>query len=800
MQIYKKLLSRCLRTLHTFAFDFKNSKMRILSFLLLFVLTISSCKSPESKTFKIGKDSFLLNGKPYVIRSGEMHFMRIPEAYWEHRLKMAKAMGLNTVCAYMFWNAHEEKPGEFDFTGRRDVAKFCRLAQQEGLYVILRPGPYSCAEWEFGGFPWWLLKKEDIQVRTRDPYYMDRAKKYLFEVGKQLAPLQITKGGPILMVQVENEYGSYGSDTLYVAEIRDALLQAGFEVPLFACDGPSQMKNDKLTGLFSVVNFGGNPEPAFAALRKLQKTGPLMCGEYYPGWFDSWGKPHHTGNTEKITEELKWMLDHKASFSIYMAHGGTSFGLWSGANCPPFLPQCSSYDYDAPISEAGWETEKFDAIRDLFSNYLQEGEAIPEIPARNSVITIPEFELKEVAPVFDNLPEGVKDESPKNMEMYDQGYGCINYSTILKPSTETLELHIDEVHDFAVVLLDGEKTGVIDRRRTNNIVELPPHSQEARLDIFVEAMGRVNYGGYIHDRKGITHKVEILKNGTPAGELKNWTIYNIPLSSDKAPENLTFSENIKNDGLPAFYKGYFSLEETGDCFLDVSKWGKGVVWINGYGLGRFWNIGPTQTMYLPGPWLKKGENEIIILDITGPEKPVIRGLAEPVLNVLHVPKVVKHKKAGQKIDLSVVKPVYEGSFGAGKEWQKVNFPEKSGRFLCLEALDSQKDDPFTTIAELYLLNDKGKRLSRKKWKVIFADSEEIESDDGNANNVFDMQPTTFWHTEWMNQLPPHPHYLVIDIGDIQTVYGMEYLPRQDSPNGRLKNVRIYIEKTLFKGI
>ncbi len=387
----------------------------------LIVIAFSSCNSPKNETFEIGKESFLLNGKPYVIRSGEMHFMRIPEAYWEHRLKMAKAMGLNTVCAYMFWNAHEENPGDFDFTGRRDVAKFCRLAQKEGLYVILRPGPYSCAEWEFGGFPWWLLKKKDIQVRTRDPYFMEHARKYLMEVGRQLAPLQITKGGPILMVQVENEYGSYGSDTVYMGEIRDALVQAGFEVPLFACDGPSQMKNDKRSDIFSVVNFGGNPEPAFAALRKLQKTGPLMCGEYYPGWFDSWGKPHHTGNTEKITEELKWMLDHDASFSIYMAHGGTSFGLWSGANCPPFSPQCSSYDYDAPISEAGWETEKFDAIRDLFSDYLQEGESLPGIPAKNPVISIPAFELTETAPVFDNMPKGIKDEFPKNMELYDEG-------------------------------------------------------------------------------------------------------------------------------------------------------------------------------------------------------------------------------------------------------------------------------------------------------------------------------------------------------------------------------------------
>lgn len=768
--------------------------------IILIVFSVFSCNSPRHETFQIGEESFLLNGKPYVIRSGEMHFIRIPEAYWKHRLKMAKAMGLNTVCAYMFWNAHEENPGEFVFSGRRDVAKFCRLAQKEGLYVILRPGPYSCAEWEFGGFPWWMLKKEDVKVRSRDAYFMEKSRKYLTEVGKQLAPLQITKGGPIIMVQVENEYGSYGSDTLYIGEIRDALLQAGFEVPLFTCDGPSQMKNDKRSDIFSVVNFGGNPEPAFAALRKLQKTGPLMCGEYYPGWFDSWGKPHHTGNTKKITEELKWMLDHDASFSIYMAHGGTSFGLWSGANCPPFLPQTSSYDYDAPISEAGWETDKFDAIRDLLSGYLQEGETLPDIPAKNPVISIPAFELDEIAPVFDNLPKAINDRSPKNMELYNEGYGCINYRTKLKPSTESLDLHIDEVHDFAVILLDEKKIGTIDRRKTNNIVQIPPHQDESQLDIFIEAMGRVNYGGYILDRKGITNKVELFKNGVSVEELKNWSVFPLPLSSDAAPEELSFTKDGKANGLPAFYKGTFNLAETGDCFLDVSTWGKGLVWVNSYGLGRFWNIGPTQTMYLPGPWLKRGDNEIIILDITGPEKQIVKGLTKPVLDELHVPQVLKHRKPAQKLDLTNENPVFEGAIKSGKDWKKIEFPKKTGRYFCIEALSSQKGDPFTTIAELYLLDDKGNRLSRKKWKVVYADSEEIGGDDGNANNVFDLQPTTFWHTEWMNDSPAHPHILVIDIGENQEVSGLEYLPRQDSPNGRVKDIKIYLRKTPFKGL
>lgn len=776
----------------------RKSTVLFAGFLLSFL--VLSCQSQQKKgTFTIGEESFLLNGKPYVIRSGEMHFMRIPEAYWEHRLKMAKAMGLNTVCAYMFWNAHEEKPDEFNFSGRRDVAKFCRLAQKEGLYVILRPGPYSCAEWEFGGFPWWLLKKKDLELRTQDPYYMERAKKYLLEVGKQLAPLQITKGGPILMVQVENEYGSYGNDTVYMGRIRDILKEAGFEVPLFACDGPSQMVRDKRSDLFSVVNFGGNPEGAFKALRKLQPSGPLMCGEYYPGWFDSWGKPHHTGQTAPILGNLKWMLDHKASFSIYMAHGGTSYGLWSGANCPPFSPQTSSYDYDAPISEAGWETEKFDGIRNLFSKYLQEGETLPEIPAKNPVITIPEFSVTQMAPVFENLSEGIPAETPKNMEEYNEGYGFIVYRTVLPPASGVRKIHVDEVHDYAVILLDGKRIATIDRRKTNNIFEVPAHDKDVQLDIFVEAMGRVNYGGYIHDRKGITRKVEYINETGDTEEITGWTVFPGPLHSDKAPEGLNFGKVRKTDK-PAFYRAVFTLDKTGDVFLDMRHWGKGLVWVNGHGLGRFWNIGPTQTMYLPGPWLKKGENEVIILDVNGPEKPELQGLEKPILNELHVPGVVRHRKAGQNPDLSSLRPVAKGTFPAGKSWQTVRFKPVTGRYFALETLSSQRGDPFTTVAEIYLLDPFGKKISRKQWKVLYADSEELGSDDGNAANVFDLQFTSFWHTRWRSAQPGHPHLLILDLGKEAKIAGMMYLPRQDSPNGRIRDYEIYVSRKPFKGV
>ena len=753
-------------------------------------------------TFEIGAEEFLLDGRPFVIRCGEIHFPRVPRAYWTHRLRMCRALGLNTVCVYLFWNFHEWEEGTFDWSGPADAAEFCRLAQAEGLWVLLRPGPYSCAEWEMGGLPWWLVRREGLRVRSADPAFLAPATRYLREVGRVLAPLQITRGGPLLMVQVENEYGSFGDDAAYLGALRQALLEGGFDVPLFACNPPGVLANGHRDDLFQVVNFGpGACEEAFRALRRHQKTGPLMNGEYYPAWFDMWGRRHRTGPLAPILADLEYMLTRRHSFSIYMAHGGTSFGLWAGAD-RPFSPDTSSYDYDAPISEAGWATPKFTAIRELFARHLPPGETLPPVPAANPVVTVAPFTLTERAALFENLPIPSKTaaDAPAPMEFHGQSRGCTLYRSCL-PAGPAGTLTARAAHDFAWVFIDGKLAGTMDRRRRRFDVPLGEREGETRLDILVEAMGRVNFGPEVFDRKGLFAPVGLTANDGTRQEVRSWEVFALELDAAQLA-GLRYAPCAEGDNAPAFWRGSFALAAAGDTFLDVRSWGKGVAWVNGHCLGRFWNIGPTQTMYVPGPFTRAGRNEVVMLDLLAPRAPLLAGMAEPILDELH-PELDFSRKAwaGGTFDPGATAPVCTGTFSANLCWQEARFERPArGRYLCLEAVGSVDECPGAAVSGLEARDATGEILSKAAWKIFWASSEETNYLRGDAENILDGQPATYWHTDSAGATPlPFPHQIVVDLGEAYTLGGIRYLPRPGGPqeSGRIKEYRIYLDERAF---
>ena len=750
-------------------------------------------------TFTTGNKTFLLNGKPFVVKAAEVHYPRIPRPYWEHRIQMCKALGMNTVCIYVFWNIHEQKEGQFDFTGNNDVAEFCRIAQKNGMYVIVRPGPYVCAEWEMGGLPWWLLKKKDIKLRERDPYFMERVKIFEQKVGEQLAPLTIQNGGPIIMIQVENEYGSYGEDKPYVSEIRDCLRSIyGKELSLFQCDWSSNFEKNGLDDLTWTMNFGtgANINDQFRRLGELRPNAPQMCSEFWSGWFDKWGARHETRPAKDMVEGMDEMLSKGISFSLYMTHGGTSFGHWAGANSPGFAPDVTSYDYDAPINEYGLATPKFWELRKMMEKY-NDGKKMPAVPkAPMPIITIPKFELKTFAELL--LAPGKEDRGAlKTFEEMDMGWGMMLYSTTL-PDIPVQSVLTAEMHDFAQVFIDGQYIGKVDRVKNEKSLTLPPVKKGQKLLILVEGMGRINFGRAIKDFKGIVGDVTIsaeVDNNEVTWKPREWWQCATDDSYETAVNTLRLTANSNINKATeyskrGYYRGYFNLKKVGDTFLNFETWGKGQVWVNGHAMGRIWSIGPQQTLYVPGCWLKKGKNEIIVLDIVGPKEAVVWGQAEPELNKLQLEKSNKHNNIGDKPDLNSATPVAAGAFKAGNGWQTIQFGKAvKGRYLAIECLSTQKDNDRVAIAELYLQGLDGKRISREPWKTKYANSED-EGGNHLGDKVFDLQESTYWQTE---KGASAPHLLVIDLGSEQTVRGLEYLPRaeQGAP-GSVKNFKIYL--------
>jgi beta-galactosidase len=606
-------------------------KLKQALFTALALLSFSLSYGQTAKhTFALADSTFMLDGKPFLMISGEMHYPRVPREAWRSRMKMAKAMGLNTIGTYVFWNLHEPQKGKFDFTGNNDVAEFVKIAQQEGLWVILRPSPYVCAEWEFGGYPYWLQNEKGLVVRSKEEQYLKEYESYIKEVGKRLAPLQVNHGGNILMVQIENEYGSYGSDKEYLGINQKLFKEAGFDGLLYTCDPANDVANGHLPGLLPAVNGLDNP-PKVKQLVKdnYNGKGPFYIAEWYPAWFDWWGTPHHTVPAENYAPKLDAVLAAGISINMYMFHGGTTRGFMNGANLndkKPFEPQISSYDYDAPLDEAGNATPKFMKFREVIQKHLPAGVTLPPVPAAKPVIAIPNISLTQSIALKAMLPKAVSNASPLTFEDLNQDYGFVWYRTTMQGGKAGL-LKIKDVRDYAIVMVNGKHAGTLDRRLNQDSLQLTLPAGQVTLDILVENMGRINFGKYLlQNKKGITEKVLF------AGEeVKNWQMYGLPFSTVKG---LSYKSTGDDADGPVVKKGTFSLQKTGDSYLDMSKWGKGVVWINGNNLGRYWGIGPQQTLYVPAEWLKKGMNQIVVLELLKPDVNEVSAIDKPILNTV----------------------------------------------------------------------------------------------------------------------------------------------------------------------
>ena len=558
---------------------------------------------------------------------------------------------------------------------------------------------------------------------------------------------------------------------------------------LFQCDWSSNFTKNGLDDLVWTMNFGtgANIDQQFKRLGELRPDAPKMCSEFWSGWFDKWGARHETRPAKDMVAGIDEMLSKGISFSLYMTHGGTSFGHWAGANSPGFAPDVTSYDYDAPINEYRQATPKFYELRKTMEKY-NGGKKLPDVPkAAAPLVSFPKVTFNARIPLRQFITRTVTSHDTKTFEDMDMGWGSAFYSTTLPAISQSSLLTISDAHDYAQVFVNSKFVGKIDRVKNEKSVTLPPVAKGAKLDILVEAMGRINFGRAIKDYKGITGDVTIT---TTDGQhdltynLKNWKISLIPdnadtlaLQASKPYVDLRTHLDVRDgEKQPGVFVGTFTVNKVGDTFIDMENFGKGQVFVNGHALGRFWRIGPQQTLYCPGCWLKKGKNEIMVLDVIGTANPTLWGQDRPELDKLQLEKSNLHNNIGDKPDLNSRTPAYSGTMKPGNGWQTIRFSQpQQGRYLAILVESNQSGKDQSAIAELYLQDAQGKRISREAWTTKYADSEEATGNH-TGDKAFDLQESTYWQTVTGTDMP---HLLVIDLGSVQTVSALEYLPRAE---------------------
>ncbi|SDM57841.1 glycoside hydrolase family 35 protein [Sediminibacillus halophilus] len=566
---------------------------------------------------------FYLHDEPFQILSGAMHYFRTVPEHWEDRLQKLKALGLNTVETYVPWNLHEPKKGQFEFSGLADIERFVQLAYELGLYVIIRPSPYICAEWEMGGLPSWLLKNSDIVLRSSDPVYLQHVSEYYDVLLPKLRPFLFQNGGPVIAIQIENEYGAYGNDQQYLTFFKDQYARHGLETFLFTSDGPEFIKQGSLPDVTTMLNFGSKVEDAFQQLEKMKPGSPKMVAEFWIGWFDYWTGEHHTREGEDAAKVFKELLENNSSVNFYMFHGGTNFGFMNGANhYDIYYPTITSYDYDSLLTESGQVTDKYRAVKRTLREYMDVPEDYQSKLIAKGYGTV---ELKESVSLFDTLQHisrRIDHIAPLPMEEIDQSYGYTLYRTKVDKQGD-LSLNIDAIQDRGFVYINGSYVTTVYKNDEQRVIKLPFPKEINTLEILVENMGRANYGEHLADKKGLIHNIWL-------GEqyFFHWEMYAIEL--DSLPANYRSSGDSR---YPKFFRGNFDAPGRHDTFVDAAGFTKGNIFVNGFNLGRYWNIaGPQQRLYLPGPLLKEKHNELVILELEGTSAKQVQLEGEHVLD------------------------------------------------------------------------------------------------------------------------------------------------------------------------